>query len=158
MNGGLLYHNLIHVKGIYNKLPLSRCLILDFNLTDIDFSLLLDWNLNHGYNSISMEFDFTQMNRTLKKVLQGAGFIPVIKILVVWCLSQHVVAIRMNYLSQPIIDILAIELQRHWFHSSALKKEVSYFVLNHGAQKLSDKNKIELQSPFYKGNMKIQTW
>lgn len=33
-----------------------------------------------------MEFDFTQMNRTLKKVLEGEGIEPAVKKLIDWYL------------------------------------------------------------------------
>ena len=36
-----------------------------------------------------MEFDFTQKSRTLKKVVVGVGFKPVIKMLQENCLSKH---------------------------------------------------------------------
>ena len=36
-----------------------------------------------------MEFDFIQMNRTLKKSLHGAGFEQAIKSLIDRCLSKH---------------------------------------------------------------------
>ena len=55
---------------MHNRLPLNNCLILSINLSNIGFPppSALKF-LNHDYNSIFMEFDFTQMRRILKKVL-----------------------------------------------------------------------------------------
>ena len=46
---------------------ISTCQILAFL-----YPLERSFN-NHGYNLIFMEFDFTQINRTLKKVKEGIG-------------------------------------------------------------------------------------
>ena len=54
----------------------STCQILPF------LCVLKGNSLNHGDNSIFMEFDATQMNRTLEKALEGLGFKQTIKILV----------------------------------------------------------------------------
>ena len=45
-----------------------------------------------------MDLDFTQMNRTLKKVMEGTGFEPAIKRLTEWCLGnlRHQALLTMN--------------------------------------------------------------
>ena len=61
-----------HIKGICNRFPLTKCRILEINMSNIVYSLPSAVNF-YGYNSIFMKFDFTQMDRTLKKVLVGVG-------------------------------------------------------------------------------------
>ena len=60
---------------IYYRLPQTKYLSIDINLSNNAFSLPSEVNLlNHGYNLLILEFDFTQMDRPLKKVLEGVGF------------------------------------------------------------------------------------
>ena len=60
----------VSTKGIYNRLPLSKCCL--FLPSEVKFSK--SW-----LELIFMELDFTEVNRTLKKVEDAEGFEPSIK-------------------------------------------------------------------------------
>ena len=77
-------------KGIYNRLPLTKCLMLDINLSNIAFSLPYEvkcfksWLL---FDSNGILYYSNEQNT--EKSFGDVGFKPAIWRLEDWCLSKH---------------------------------------------------------------------
>ena len=91
-------------KGIHSRLPLTKCLIVDINFSNTAFSLPSESKFLRLQLQL-MEFIFTQMSRTLITIDRESDVLEPNEI---WqgrdINDTYYVAIRMSYLSQPIID------------------------------------------------------